>query len=125
MCLFSNNSKDEAYAVAVKYPLLSNGLVEYVADRRQWDVSVTCLQAPLLVMKQFSVPDRFGEESMNRLIRWMQKYKIPLDASVLDIGTGNGALLVELVGTLRILVLQPDFKMKFRTLAIEDTSHLN
>lgn len=33
---------------------------------------------------------------MNRLIRWMQKYKIPLDASVLDIGTGNGALLVEL-----------------------------
>ncbi|XP_066096039.1 EEF1A lysine methyltransferase 2 isoform X1 [Saccopteryx bilineata] len=38
----------------------------------------------------------FGDESMNRLIRWMQKHKIPLDASVLDIGTGNGALLVEL-----------------------------
>ncbi|XP_054578307.1 EEF1A lysine methyltransferase 2-like [Eptesicus fuscus] len=38
----------------------------------------------------------FGEESMNRLVRWMQKHKIPLDASVLDIGTGNGALLVEL-----------------------------
>ncbi|XP_045438155.1 EEF1A lysine methyltransferase 2 isoform X4 [Pipistrellus kuhlii] len=38
----------------------------------------------------------FGEESMNRLIRWMQKHKIPMDASVLDIGTGNGALLVEL-----------------------------
>ncbi|XP_011363764.1 EEF1A lysine methyltransferase 2 isoform X5 [Pteropus vampyrus] len=40
----------------------------------------------------------FGEESMNRLIRWMQKHKIPLDASVLDIGTGNGVFLVELVG---------------------------
>nr|XP_023493279.1 EEF1A lysine methyltransferase 2 isoform X3 [Equus caballus] len=39
----------------------------------------------------------FGEESMNRLIRWMQKHKIPLDASVLDIGTGNGVFLVELV----------------------------
>lgn len=39
----------------------------------------------------------FGEESMNRLIRWMQKYKIPLDASVLDIGTGNGVFLVELL----------------------------
>ncbi|XP_028724450.1 EEF1A lysine methyltransferase 2 isoform X2 [Peromyscus leucopus] len=38
----------------------------------------------------------FGEESMNRLIRWMQKQKIPLDASVLDIGTGNGVFLVEL-----------------------------
>ncbi|XP_054585130.1 EEF1A lysine methyltransferase 2 isoform X3 [Eptesicus fuscus] len=38
----------------------------------------------------------FGEQSMNRLIKWMQKHKIPLDASVLDIGTGNGALLVEL-----------------------------
>nr|XP_055102183.1 EEF1A lysine methyltransferase 2 isoform X1 [Symphalangus syndactylus]XP_055102190.1 EEF1A lysine methyltransferase 2 isoform X1 [Symphalangus syndactylus] len=38
----------------------------------------------------------FGEESMNRLIRWMQKHKIPLDASVLDIGTGNGVFLVEL-----------------------------
>uniref|UniRef100_A0A9L0IXI6 EEF1A lysine methyltransferase 2 n=1 Tax=Equus asinus TaxID=9793 RepID=A0A9L0IXI6_EQUAS len=40
----------------------------------------------------------FGEESMNRLIRWMQKHKIPLDASLLDIGTGNGVFLVELVG---------------------------
>ncbi|XP_053440137.1 EEF1A lysine methyltransferase 2 isoform X3 [Nycticebus coucang] len=39
----------------------------------------------------------FGEESMNRLIRWMRKHKIPLDASVLDIGTGNGVFLVELV----------------------------
>ncbi|XP_054437642.1 EEF1A lysine methyltransferase 2 isoform X1 [Pteronotus mesoamericanus] len=38
----------------------------------------------------------FGEESMNRLIRWLQKHKIPLDASVLDIGTGNGVFLVEL-----------------------------
>uniref|UniRef100_A0A287D168 EEF1A lysine methyltransferase 2 n=1 Tax=Ictidomys tridecemlineatus TaxID=43179 RepID=A0A287D168_ICTTR len=38
----------------------------------------------------------FGEESMNRLIKWMQKHKIPLDASVLDIGTGNGVFLVEL-----------------------------
>ncbi|XP_019669525.1 EEF1A lysine methyltransferase 2 isoform X3 [Herpailurus yagouaroundi] len=38
----------------------------------------------------------FGEESMNRLIRWMQKREIPLDASVLDIGTGNGVFLVEL-----------------------------
>ncbi|XP_047558292.1 EEF1A lysine methyltransferase 2 isoform X2 [Lutra lutra] len=39
----------------------------------------------------------FGEESMDRLIRWMQNRKIPLDASVLDIGTGNGVFLVELV----------------------------
>lgn len=45
----------------------------------------------------------FGEESMNRLIRWMQKHKIPLDASVLDIGTGNGVFLVELVGKIWLL----------------------
>ncbi|XP_033005340.1 EEF1A lysine methyltransferase 2 isoform X1 [Lacerta agilis] len=38
----------------------------------------------------------FGEESMTRLIRWIEKQKIPLDSSVLDIGTGNGVLLVEL-----------------------------
>ncbi|XP_044515168.1 EEF1A lysine methyltransferase 2 [Gracilinanus agilis] len=38
----------------------------------------------------------FGEESMTRLIRWMEKCNIPLDASVLDIGTGNGVFLVEL-----------------------------
>ncbi|XP_001363340.1 EEF1A lysine methyltransferase 2 isoform X2 [Monodelphis domestica] len=38
----------------------------------------------------------FGEESMTRLIRWMEKCNIPLDASVLDIGTGNGIFLVEL-----------------------------
>uniref|UniRef100_A0A8D0HB72 EEF1A lysine methyltransferase 2 n=1 Tax=Sphenodon punctatus TaxID=8508 RepID=A0A8D0HB72_SPHPU len=38
----------------------------------------------------------FGEESIVRLIRWMEKQKMPLDCSVLDVGTGNGALLVEL-----------------------------
>ncbi|XP_047408139.1 EEF1A lysine methyltransferase 2 isoform X5 [Sciurus carolinensis] len=52
----------------------------------------------------------FGEESMNRLIKWMQKHKIPLDASVLDIGTGNGVFLVELVEAVfehEILLPQP------------------
>ncbi|GAB1292806.1 EEF1A lysine methyltransferase 2 [Apodemus speciosus] len=48
----------------------------------------------------------FGEESMNRLIRWMQKHKIPLDASVLDIGTGNGVFLVELVD--KLFLYNPD-----------------
>nr|XP_060624585.1 EEF1A lysine methyltransferase 2 isoform X1 [Anolis sagrei ordinatus] len=38
----------------------------------------------------------FGEESMARLIRWLEKQKIPLGCSVLDIGMGNGVLLVEL-----------------------------
>ena len=49
---------------------------------------------------------------MMRLIRWMQKHKIPLDASVLDIGTGNGVFLVELVGTINIHVLEPNLTMK-------------
>lgn len=61
---------------------------------------------------------------MNRLIRWMQKHKIPLDASVLDIGTGNGVFLVELVGTFSIHVLKPDLKMKFKKFAIEYTNYL-
>ncbi|XP_069468144.1 EEF1A lysine methyltransferase 2 isoform X2 [Ambystoma mexicanum] len=39
----------------------------------------------------------FGEESVARLLRWLQKQKVPLDAAILDIGTGNGLLLVELV----------------------------
>ncbi|KAM9803884.1 EEF1A lysine methyltransferase 2 [Neosynchiropus ocellatus] len=38
----------------------------------------------------------FGEESMRRVLRWMEKGKIPKNASILDIGTGNGAFLVEL-----------------------------
>ncbi|XP_058507532.1 EEF1A lysine methyltransferase 2 [Solea solea] len=38
----------------------------------------------------------FGEESMTRVLRWMDKVKIPEKASILDIGTGNGAFLVEL-----------------------------
>ncbi|XP_053731705.1 EEF1A lysine methyltransferase 2 isoform X1 [Synchiropus splendidus] len=38
----------------------------------------------------------FGEESMRRVLRWMEKEKIPKNASILDIGTGNGAFLVEL-----------------------------
>lgn len=40
---------------------------------------------------------RFGEESMSRVLRWMAKAKIPENAAILDIGTGNGAFLVELV----------------------------
>ncbi|XP_077206163.1 EEF1A lysine methyltransferase 2 isoform X2 [Paroedura picta] len=38
----------------------------------------------------------FGEESIRRLIGWLEKQKIPLDSCILDIGTGNGVLLVEL-----------------------------
>lgn len=47
----------------------------------------------------FHLPVRFGEESMSRVLRWMDKAKIPENAAVLDIGTGNGAFLVELVWT--------------------------
>uniref|UniRef100_A0A667XVQ3 EEF1A lysine methyltransferase 2 n=1 Tax=Myripristis murdjan TaxID=586833 RepID=A0A667XVQ3_9TELE len=38
----------------------------------------------------------FGEESMGRMLQWMDKAKIPENAAILDIGTGNGAFLVEL-----------------------------
>ncbi|XP_066549372.1 EEF1A lysine methyltransferase 2 isoform X4 [Amia ocellicauda] len=38
----------------------------------------------------------FGEESMDRVVRWLEKEEIPHDAAVLDIGTGNGVFLVEL-----------------------------
>ncbi|XP_075997811.1 EEF1A lysine methyltransferase 2 isoform X2 [Genypterus blacodes] len=33
---------------------------------------------------------------MNRVLRWMDKAEIPENASILDIGTGNGVFLVEL-----------------------------
>ncbi|XP_071336439.1 EEF1A lysine methyltransferase 2 isoform X4 [Trachinotus anak] len=33
---------------------------------------------------------------MSRVLRWMEKVKIPENAAILDIGTGNGAFLVEL-----------------------------
>ena len=42
----------------------------------------------------------FGEASMER---WMQKHKIPPDASVLNIRAGNGVFLVELVGKMWFL----------------------
>nr|XP_023697185.1 EEF1A lysine methyltransferase 2 [Paramormyrops kingsleyae] len=38
----------------------------------------------------------FGEESMGRVVRWLDKMKIPRNAAILDIGTGNGVFLVEL-----------------------------
>lgn len=41
---------------------------------------------------------------MVRIIRWLEKHKVPLDSSVLDIGTGNGVLLVELVGICKVCV---------------------
>lgn len=34
---------------------------------------------------------------MNRVLGWMETAKIPENAAILDIGTGNGAFLVELV----------------------------
>ncbi|XP_078129535.1 EEF1A lysine methyltransferase 2 isoform X3 [Sander vitreus] len=34
---------------------------------------------------------------MSRVLRWMDKANIPENAAILDIGTGNGAFLVELV----------------------------
>lgn len=34
---------------------------------------------------------------MNRVLRWMDKVEIPENAAILDIGTGNGAFLVEMV----------------------------
>ncbi|XP_008320632.1 EEF1A lysine methyltransferase 2 [Cynoglossus semilaevis] len=38
----------------------------------------------------------FGEESMSRVLHWMDKSKIPENAAILDIGTGNAAFLIEL-----------------------------
>ncbi|KAM9324151.1 EEF1A lysine methyltransferase 2 [Gastrophryne carolinensis] len=38
----------------------------------------------------------FGEGSMTRVVRWLNSQKVPLSSSILDIGTGNGMLLVEL-----------------------------
>lgn len=34
---------------------------------------------------------------MNRVLRWMDKAGIPENSAILDIGTGNGAFLVEMV----------------------------
>ncbi|XP_068597378.1 EEF1A lysine methyltransferase 2 isoform X2 [Brachionichthys hirsutus] len=38
----------------------------------------------------------FGEESVNRVLRWMEQAGVPQNAAILDIGTGNAAFLVEL-----------------------------
>ncbi|XP_063290008.1 EEF1A lysine methyltransferase 2 [Pelobates fuscus] len=38
----------------------------------------------------------FGEGSMARVVRWLKAQSIPSTSSILDIGTGNGILLVEL-----------------------------
>ncbi|XP_028823407.1 EEF1A lysine methyltransferase 2 [Denticeps clupeoides] len=38
----------------------------------------------------------FGEESMSRVIRWLEEQNLPRSTAVLDIGTGNGIFLLEL-----------------------------
>lgn len=58
---------------------------------------------------------------MTRIIRWLEKQKIPLDTSVLDIGTGNGILLVELVGICNISA----FWCKMLTAEIEQVKNFN
>ncbi|XP_017330864.1 EEF1A lysine methyltransferase 2 isoform X2 [Ictalurus punctatus] len=50
----------------------------------------------------------FGEESMNRVIWWLEKQNTPENAAILDIGTGNGVFLVELEQD--FLNLSPELK---------------
>ena len=46
--------------------------------------------------------DRFGESNMTRIVKWILKSneKITKSSTFLDIGCGNGMLLVKLVGLL-------------------------
>ncbi|XP_038846480.1 EEF1A lysine methyltransferase 2 isoform X1 [Salvelinus namaycush] len=62
-----------------------NHLLQYTATK-----DTLCCTVPHIYFP------RFGEESMDRVLRWMEKEEIPEDAAILDIGTGNGVLLVEL-----------------------------
>ncbi|XP_054839582.1 EEF1A lysine methyltransferase 2 isoform X1 [Eublepharis macularius] len=66
-----------------------------LGTREHWDAAYEC------ELKNFEDSGDtgeiwFGEESMSRLIGWLENQKIPLNSCVLDIGTGNGVLLVEL-----------------------------
>ncbi|KAG8543380.1 hypothetical protein GDO81_024810 [Engystomops pustulosus] len=38
----------------------------------------------------------FGEGSVTRVVKWLNAQKLPLSSAVVDIGTGNGKLLVQL-----------------------------
>ncbi|XP_067858832.1 EEF1A lysine methyltransferase 2 isoform X2 [Heptranchias perlo] len=51
---------------------------------------------PGQLQSQTPLSFRFGEESMDRIITWLEMQKISKDATLLDIGTGNGVFLVEL-----------------------------
>ncbi|XP_038600208.1 EEF1A lysine methyltransferase 2 isoform X2 [Tachyglossus aculeatus] len=66
-----------------------------LGTRQHWD---TTYERELQAFQEYGDTGEiwFGEESMTRLIRWLEKQRVPLDASVLDIGTGNGVFLVEL-----------------------------
>ncbi|KAF7474815.1 Hypothetical predicted protein [Marmota monax] len=70
------------------------------SSRQHWGpegIGMLSLRENCKLFKIMEIQGKSGlGKSMNRLIKWMQKRKIPLDASVLDIGTGNGVFLVEL-----------------------------
>ncbi|XP_070492803.1 uncharacterized protein [Chironomus tepperi] len=38
----------------------------------------------------------FDESSQTRIIKWLKKHNIPKESSIIDLGTGNGAMLLEL-----------------------------
>lgn len=38
----------------------------------------------------------FGEDSEQRILRWMEKVKMPKDKSIVDLGCGNGMMLIEM-----------------------------
>lgn len=94
--------------------LVRYGNLVQTTDRNDSTSPITHLINKTCVSALFMV--RFGEESMKRVLRWMDKASIPENAAILDIGTGNGAFLVELVWEVKHLIfvtLSFDFQGHF------------
>lgn len=78
------------------------GMVSYCIYREFnlqyfWFLLKDCLVNVVMKSVVFCLLARFGEESMDRVLQWMDKAEIQENAAILDIGTGNGVFLVELV----------------------------
>ena len=50
----------------------------------------------------FSIFLRYGDSSMQRILKWVHKNVTDKNTSILDLGCGNGVVLVELVSILNL-----------------------
>ena len=50
-----------------------------------------------IFLKTWFIYFRFGEDSQNRVVNWIEQSSVQISDPIIDLGCGNGIILIELV----------------------------